>query len=646
MRNLQFLTLAIAAFISAFSSISAQTPTRSCATHEAHLEHTKYFPEVLDNIEDIERHTQKYIATPQLSVRGSVITIPVVIHIIHRTSNPSENISDEQIMSQLEVLNNDYRRLNNDAASTPSLFQPLAADCGIEFKLAKRTPEGTATNGVVRYASARKTPWGKSDEVKTPSLGGIAPWNPSKYLNLYVCSIGGGVLGYSSMPGSLAAYDGVVIDYRFFGTKGNVVAPFNMGRTTTHEVGHWLNLRHTWGDNDCGDDLVNDTPKQREPNYGCVAFPHISCSNDSKGDMFMNFMDYTDDACMNMFSVGQKARIQALFALGGTRSSLLTSDALTPPLTGCIAATNISVKNISEKSATITWMASTDIKDCEIEYRAKNSTIWLTLSVKNATITQLDKLSANTTYEYRIKSICTEKAEYSAVTVFTTLPASDMCNDVFELNTNNTFSTAKEIPLNATLTALIDSKIDNDYFVFKVADAHKHIQVSLSNLPNDYDVRLYNSQQQLIGSSNRKGLLDEKIVFNNAPMDYYYVRIFSTAASSATQCYKFAVNIAENIFTREDGTDNLGDVKTLGKLQTYPNPASENINVELAMEIEGTAQISLMDMTGRAILQKTYDVSPSNNIVNLDIMGAADGFYILNVRLGEENYSKKVMIAR
>ena len=646
MRNLQFLAPAIAVSFFVLSSISAQTPTRSCATQEYHLDHTKYFPEVLDNVEAIERHTLQYITTPQLSVRGSVITIPVVIHIIHRTANPSENISDEQIMSQLEVLNNDYRRLNKDATSTPSVFQTLAADCGIEFKLAQRTAEGTATNGIVRYASSRKTPWGKSDDVKIPSMGGIAPWNPSKYLNLYVCSIGGGVLGYSSMPGSLAAYDGVVIDYRFFGTKGNVVAPFHMGRTTTHEVGHWLNLRHTWGDNDCGDDLVHDTPQQREPNYGCVTFPHISCSNDNKGDMFMNFMDYTDDGCMNMFSSGQKARIQAIFAFGGARSSLLSSDALTPPVVGCVAASGLSAQNISAQSATITWMASLDIKNYIVEYKVKSINAWQSMTVNNVTIVQIDKLLADATYEYRIKSLCSDKAEYSPISLCTTLPASDMCSDIFELNSNNTFSTAKEIPLNATLTALIDSKIDNDYFVFKVADAHKHIQVSLTNLPNDYDVRLYNSQHLLIGTSNRKALSDEKIVFNNAPMDYYYVRVFSTSASSTTQCYKLEVNIAENIFTREDDTEKIGDVKKLEKLQTYPNPSSENINVELTMETEGLAQINLIDMTGRSILQKTCEVSPSNNIVKLDILGVTEGFYILNVRLEEENYSKKVMIAR
>ena len=128
--------------------------------------------------------------------------------------------------------------------------------------------------------------------------GGVAPWDASKYLNLYVCAIGGGILGYSSMPGSLAAFDGVVIDYRYFGTMGTAVSPFNLGRTTTHEIGHWLNLRHTWGDDDCGDDLISDTPVQQGPNYGCVTFPHITCSGDSKGDMFMNFMDYSDDACM------------------------------------------------------------------------------------------------------------------------------------------------------------------------------------------------------------------------------------------------------------------------------------------------------------------------------------------------------------
>jgi hypothetical protein len=643
MRNLQALSLAIIFSILAFPLL-AQTLHRSCATHEAHEEHIKFYPEILDHIEAIERHTQKYISTPQLSVRNEVITIPVVVHVVYRTANPTENISDAQILSQIEALNNDYRRLNNDAVNTPSVFQPLAADCGIEFKLAKRTPDGKETTGIVRYASPRKTPWGKSDEVKMPSVGGIAPWDASKYLNLYVCAIGGGILGYSSMPGGLAIYDGVVIDYRFFGTKENVIAPFHLGRTTTHEVGHWLNLRHTWGDSDCGDDLIYDTPKQREPNYGCSTFPHISCSNDSHGDMFMNFMDYSDDACMNMFSKGQKARIQALFTFGGARASLLTSNALIPPSISCKMPTNLNTLNIAAKSVEVSWKSETDLKDYTIEYKTKTATSWLSMSAKNLDKITLSNLVPNTEFEWRIKTNCTEIPTFSNAITFKTTTLNEDCKDIYE--SNNTFSTAKEIPLNTTISALIDNAKDNDYFVFKVNGKQKHIQIVMTDLPFDYDVRIYNSRQQLVGTSNRKDKSDEKIILNNAPMDNYYVRVYSALGSSNVQCYNLTANVAENIFTREDNSENFEAQKPTEKLQVFPNPASETINIELEVTVENTAQLFLMDLTGKIVYQKQMEVSPTNNIFKLDITQLNDGFYLLNVRIGSENHSKKVMIVK
>ncbi len=149
-----------------------------------------------------------------------------------------------------------------------------------------------------------------------------------------MCNLGQGLLGYAQFPGGKCATDGVVVLYSSVGgpnSKGTATS-YDLGRTATHEVGHWLNLRHIWGDASCGDDLVSDTPTSQTANYGCPAYPHVTCSNGPNGDMFMNYMDYTDDACMYMFSNGQAARMNAIFASGGARVSMLTSTACAAPV--------------------------------------------------------------------------------------------------------------------------------------------------------------------------------------------------------------------------------------------------------------------------------------------------------------------------
>jgi hypothetical protein len=162
--------------------------------------------------------------------------------------------------------------------------------------------------------------------MKYSAQGGDNAWDSKKYLNIWVCNLLGRSLGYSSLPGSQADRDGVVIQYNVFGTTGTLTAPFNKGRTLTHEVGHWLGLKHLWGDATCGDDGIADTPPQQNFNNGCPSFPHISsCSVNGNGDMFMNFMDFTDDACMNMFTKGQVVKMRSLFAVGGARNSFLNS---------------------------------------------------------------------------------------------------------------------------------------------------------------------------------------------------------------------------------------------------------------------------------------------------------------------------------
>jgi hypothetical protein len=203
----------------------------------------------------------------------------------------------------------------------PAVWRGLATDARLQFVLATKDPSGKPTSGITRTKTTR-TSFGTGDTVKSKSSGGIDAWQTSKYLNIWVCTLSGGLLGYAQFPGGPPKTDGVVILNSAFGTKGTAKAPFNLGRTATHEIGHWLNLRHIWGDTeDCsGTDFVADTPNAAGPNYGKPAFPHVSCGNGPNGDMFMNYMDYVDDAAMFMFTTQQIVRVQA--ALDGPRSEI------------------------------------------------------------------------------------------------------------------------------------------------------------------------------------------------------------------------------------------------------------------------------------------------------------------------------------
>lgn len=257
------------------------------------------------------------------TVPNEIISIPVVVHLLFNTAE--QNISDDQIKSQIDVLNRDFRRMNADAVNTPNAFKSFAADTRIMFCLAQVDPHGNSTKGIVRRYTSKNFFLG-DDAMKFSSQGGDDVWDSKKYLNIWVCSLFGRSLGYATIPGGPADRDGVVINYDVFGKVGFVRPPYDKGRTTTHEVGHWLGLKHLWGDANCGSDDVDDTPAQQTFNFGCPSFPRMSsCSPNSNGDMFMDFMDFTDDACMNFFTTGQKRRMRGMFALSAPRNSFLNS---------------------------------------------------------------------------------------------------------------------------------------------------------------------------------------------------------------------------------------------------------------------------------------------------------------------------------
>ncbi len=313
-------------FISIFC-VSVQAQTRNCGTMQYLDEIKLNDPQVEQRMQVEESVIQNWIANNPESLMLNVITIPVVVHIVYKTS--AQNVSNNDVYSQIQVLNEDFRKTNPDASSVPSTFSGVAADCEIEFCLAVRDPSGNVTTGITRTYTSSSS-FSTNDDMKHNSSGGKDAWNTSDYLNIWVCNISGGILGYAQFPNSGSANeDGIVIDYAYFGDI-SATYPYHKGRTATHEVGHWLNLRHIWGDSNCGNDYVSDTPTQASSNGGCPSFPSTSnCpGNAPNGDMFMNYMDYTYDACMYMFSSGQKTRMRA--TLNGSRSSLQSSNGCVP----------------------------------------------------------------------------------------------------------------------------------------------------------------------------------------------------------------------------------------------------------------------------------------------------------------------------
>ncbi len=276
-------------------------------------------------IASIEQFTQaKTAAYASRTEQQTIIRIPVVVHILYHST--AENISDAQVQQQLDILNKCFRRQNPDTINTPAYFTPLAADCGFEFKLATSDPKKRSTTGIVRKYTP-VTLWQEDDQMKYSAKTGDDAWDSKSYLNIWVCSLDR-VMGYSSVPGGPAVVDGLVIGTTAFG--GNTT-DFSSGKTLVHETGHWLNLKHLWGDTYCGDDAVDDTPKQAGFNSGCPSGIRKTCGNTANGDMYMNYMDFTSDACMNLFTQGQRTRMRSLFDAGGVRNSILSSTGLDVP---------------------------------------------------------------------------------------------------------------------------------------------------------------------------------------------------------------------------------------------------------------------------------------------------------------------------
>jgi Secretion system C-terminal sorting domain/Pregnancy-associated plasma protein-A len=281
-----------------------------------------------DKLEQVDVFTRESTSSPGSTQRVNgipeIITIPVVFHILYHTKE--ENI-DKSILDRLiSALNRDFNKKNSDSSNIPSVFKPYATSMGFEFKLAKMDPQGRGTTGIVK----KYTPilyWMSDDKMKFSASYGDDAWDSKSYLNIWICNMKD-VLGYSTFPGMDPLKDGVVLSIEDILRARGTTPKINDLRTVVHEVGHWVNLYHIWGEGYCGDDKVDDTPKQGSYTPGCPSGSRVTCSNGPTGDMYMNFMDFTDDVCMNMFTIGQRKRARILFEAGGSRNSILYSKGL------------------------------------------------------------------------------------------------------------------------------------------------------------------------------------------------------------------------------------------------------------------------------------------------------------------------------
>jgi len=338
--------------------MSQEMNRRTCATMPHHFS--------LAETDDVYRQNRRIIEfdtkTARVAARTNIIRIPVVVHVLFHTER--ENIDMDQIESQIAALNRDFRLQNADRSHIPAPFLSFATDTLIEFGLAVRDPQGNPTTGVTRTRTSKEFfPYNRNDRDATLKLDqmikfdgfGKSAWPRASYLNLWTCTINNGLLGYAQFPGGAAATDGVVILNTAFGSTGIAAPPYNLGRTAVHEIGHWLNLLHIWGDDEGGCDMsdnVDDTPNQANANESDVRisnFPRITCNNGPNGDMFMNYMDYVNDDTMFMFTLGQLKRMNA--TLSGPRASLSNSTALMPVPTTRLETENLALRGRELTSA-------------------------------------------------------------------------------------------------------------------------------------------------------------------------------------------------------------------------------------------------------------------------------------------------------
>ena len=608
-------------FLFLFTSTILLAQEKNCASNLRLNKYYKTNPEAKKNRSKLEEQTTKF----QIQ-KGINTTIPVVIHVVYKNGN--ENISNSQIQSQLDVLNKDFTRTNTDAFNTPADFLPVVSNTQINFCLAQQSPNGNPTNGIIRKQTTINSFPLFGDAIYYDSLGGSTAWNTQKYLNIWVAKIESGVLGWAQFPAAGDTNtDGVVIDYEHFGTIGTAINPYDLGRTATHEIGHWFNLYHTWGDNSCGNDYVNDTPIQEQANFGCKIHPHISCGN--SGDMFMNFMDYTNDACMNSFTEGQKDRIWS--SISNWRTGLLTSN-------GCLPTT------IPNSDAGIISIIEPNNQNSNCA-----SPIYPKVVLKNYGLTNLNSV----TIEYNINNnnniyyswngdLQTNEQDTILLSALGSTGTSHLLN-VSTLNPNNSTD--------------INPSNDKESIIFSSINGE---QVQLNIMTDNYALEtswvLFDENNNIIDSGDS--------LSNNT--------LYQSNYCLAYECYKFVINDSQGDgFCCNFGNGNFSITSSIGNNQyahsapftftdtsyfclgstviteknepfkIHPNPTKGNLWINANLAFNNTPIFArILNNLGQTVL--------STKIVNnkIDLSRLNNGVYQMLIETDKKQYTHKIIIQK
>lgn len=564
---------------------------RSCVTME-HLEMLQdHDPSTLYRLQRIEDFTE-FRSKSNLRMGRSIITIPVVIHVVYNSE--AQNISDDQIRSQIEVLNEDFGRNNADASETPSMFYKVAADTRIRFELATTDPSGQPTYGITRTYTDAPDFSAFENEMKFSVQGGVDAWPTSDYLNIWVCALSMGVLGYSQFPGGPSGTDGVVIDYKFFGRGGKLKPPFNLGRTATHEVGHWLNLRHIWGDGPCGtDDFVADTPESEGPTHGCLR-ERITCGSQ---DMVSNFMDYTDDACMNLFTQGQAHRMRSLFEVGGAREQLLYSHGLElEPMpivyTEIEAPILLNTAKITNETASLEWEPVSQAESYRLRLKTVDSDEWSERDFRRNSV-RVSQLRSCTNYEFQVASVTSEgkTSEFSLPAVFKTLGC------------------VAEAPTELIAASVYTTEAVLEWNPLEGVEGYK-VQYRKAGTRDIISIETF---------ENRITLSDLD------PGNWYQYRVKAISSGNFTPYSK-----VETFFTNMPNA-RMARVSQYEYLRAYPSHNGDYLEVEFDDIPRSYVNISLKNRYGDAIFQKRDIRMERGMPYNLDTRKVRSGYYILQV---------------
>lgn len=572
----------------------------------------------------------------------NVYSIPVVVHVIHNGDpyGVQENIRDEQVLSQITVLNQDFRRM----LGTPGFnVNPVGADTEIEFCMAKRDPDGNPTTGINRVQRPENT-W--SETAIQSTLKPQTIWDPTRYFNIWVVNFTGGqLLGYaqfptgSGLPGlpstGAANTDGVVIGYQFFGSsaiypQGNYSAPFDRGRTATHEVGHFFGLRHIWGDGGCeADDFCNDTPNSASASEGCP-FGKTTCGS---LDMIENYMDYSDDACMNVFTNDQKIRMMAVLQNSPRRASLLTSNACAPPnleLDAGLSVGDLNIDNCQTNFAPTLVLSnggSTAITSVDISYNLTGSapqTFNWTGNLANGqntniTLPNITTAPGNQTFNATITAVnggADDFVNNNSVSQAFTFAVANVTEVTFKLQQDN-FGTE-------TTWNLKNSAGTTLYSGGPYTNSQNPALITQTwSLQNNQCYTF------TINDSYGDGICCE---YGNG---YYEILSGSTVIAeggsfSNTDIKRFSINLLST-----------NDFEIFGNLYLYPNPSKDVVNIAMNESLGLPESYVIYNTLGQIVGQKVVNSAAD---LSINTSNLSNGVYLIKVT--KENTSKTLQFIK